>query len=148
MEEKRKRKYEEGTTIIADPKRFVSAIRFVPSSEKQRTLENERNASMSYQEFLNRNARHTTPVPVYEKSWEEALTKEPDENVLTSVQQGPVPVYNPSWKEALLREPEVGGKKRRTRKQRNTKKNKKTKKSKKTKSKRKMSFKKSRKSKR
>lgn len=121
MEEK-KRKYEEGRIMIADPNRFVSAIRFVPSSKKQRTLENERNASMSFQEFLNQNARHKTPVPIYEDSWKEALTRNPDENVLTAIQQGPVPVYNESWKEALQKE--VGGKKRRTRKHRNTKKSK------------------------
>jgi len=138
MEEKRKRKYEEGKTIIADPNRFVSAIRFVPSSKKQRALETERNASISFQEFLNENAPHTTQVPIYDDSWGDALTREPDENVLTAIQQGPVPVYDPRWKSDLVRHPdEKGGRKRRTKKYRNSKKHGKTKKSK-----RKMSFKK------
>ena len=144
MEEKRKRKDEEGKIMYADPNRFVSASYKKPRTLKlNETPENKRNAIMSYQEFLNRNARHTTPVPIYEDSWKEALLKEPDENEApVIIEQGPVPVYDPSWKEALLRYPdEKGGRKRRTKK--HSKKHRKSKKSK-----RKMSSKKkSRKSK-
>ena len=143
MEEKRKRKDEEGKIMYADPNRFVSASYKKPRTLKlNETPENKRNAIMSYQEFLNRNARHTTPVPIYEDSWKEALLKEPDENEApVIIEQGPVPLYDPSWKDALRHPDEKGGRKRRTKK--HSKKHGKTKKSK-----RKMSSKKkSRKSK-